>query len=123
MNGKYFSIKLLHCQPTKCTEFVKITRMFTRIRKLVHVSGLTSPPPRSAQVCTTTVKTFCHLLFLKLSYELERRICAQYLGAACTFECVQYSFLPFTASPTSLPSPYTTLSQIYERKSDDRTTG
>ena len=27
-------------------------------------------------------------------------------GASCRFECVQYSFLPFTASPTSTSSPY-----------------
>lgn len=49
-------------------------------------------------------------------------MCTEF-GAACRFGCVQYSFLPATASPTSTSSPYGAMLQLHERKSDHRTTG
>jgi len=45
-------------------------------------------------VCTKIVKTVCHLLFLEHSYELERRICAQYLGQPVGLSVCSIVFFP-----------------------------
>jgi len=78
-------------------------------------------------VCTTIVKTFCQLLFVNCrthnNLQIRETDRCNVLGAGCRFECVQYNFLPFTASPTSISSLYRALLQLYERKSDHRTTG